>query len=95
MSSTSVRGLPTLHALAGGGVLAPTRVVLTGSGGGTFDLVATSTSGVGERQLIVADVVDYCRLVARRLVPDDLVGSREGDAAVLTELLLAAQAFAI
>ncbi|MEZ5298250.1 MAG: maleylpyruvate isomerase N-terminal domain-containing protein [Ilumatobacteraceae bacterium] len=95
MSSTSVRGLPTLHALAGGGVLPPTRVVLTGSGGGTFDLVATSTTAVVERQLIVADVVDYCRLVARRLAPDDLAGTRDGDTRVLTELLRAAQAFAI
>lgn len=95
MSSTSVRGLPTLHALAGGGVLPPTRVVLTGSGGGTFDLAATSTTAVFERQLVVADVVDYCRLVARRLAPDDLAGTRDGDARVLTELLRAAQAFAI
>ncbi len=95
MSSTSVRGLPTLHALAGGGVLPPTRVVLTGSGGGTFDLVAPRTATADDRQLIVADVVDYCRLVARRLAPDDLVGTREGDAGMLTELLSAAQAIAI
>jgi hypothetical protein len=94
MSSTSVRGLPTLFALAGGGALPPTRVVLTGPGGGTFDLVA-GPGNTDDRQLVVADVVDYCRLVARRIDPDDLAGSREGDVGMLTDLLRSAQAIAI
>ena len=40
MSTTSVRGLPALHALGGEATLTPTRVVLTGDGGSTFDLAA-------------------------------------------------------
>jgi uncharacterized protein (TIGR03083 family) len=95
MSSTSVRGLPTLFALAGGGALRPTRVVLTGPGGGTFDLASTGAVADDDRQLLVVDVVDYCRLVARRLHPDDITGTREGDGAVLTDLLRSAQAIAI
>lgn len=40
MSTTSVRGLPALLALGGEATLTPTRVVLTGDGGSTFDLAA-------------------------------------------------------
>lgn len=97
MSSTSVAGLPLLLALQPPPaaqlpvVLTPTRVVLTGPGGGTFDL-----GGPGEQaNLLVADVVDYCRVVSRRLDPDDLVSTREGDEHLLSSLLVAAQAIAM
>lgn len=97
MSSTSVDGLPLLLALqpppAGQApvVLTPTRVVLTGPGGGTFDL-----GGPGpQANLLVADVVDYCRVVSRRLAPEDLAATREGDGRLLSSLLVAAQAIAM
>lgn len=97
MSSTSVQGLPLLLALqappAGDAppVLTPTRVVLTGPGGGTFEL-----GGPGpQANLLVADVVDYCRLVSRRLDPNELASTREGDERLLSSLLVAAQAIAI
>lgn len=100
MSSTSVQGLPLLLALqpppADGGaeapvVLTPTRVVLTGPGGGTFEL-----GGPGpQANLLVADVVDYCRVVSRRLAPESLAGTREGDERLLASLLVASQAIAM
>jgi len=97
MSSTSVEGLPLLLALQPVAetqppvVLTPTRVVLTGPGGGTFDL-----GGPGpQANLLVADVVDYCRVVSRRLDPEALVATREGDPRLLASLLVAAQAIAM
>ncbi len=97
MSSTSVAGLPLLLALQPPPdaqppvVLTPTRVVLTGPGGGTFDL-----GGPGpQANLLVADVVDYCRVVSRRLSPDDLASTREGDERLLSSLLAASQAIAM
>lgn len=98
MSSTSVEGLPLLLALQpppnGAGppvVLSPTRLVLTGPGGGTFDL-----GGPGPwANLLVADVVDYCRVVSRRLAPEALMATREGDERLLASLLVASQAIAM
>ena len=49
MSSTSVGGLPVLLAVTGGPAMQPTRVVLTGPGGGTFDLGRTATNRTGSR----------------------------------------------
>lgn len=98
MSSTSVQGLPLLLALQppppgapSPVVLTPTRVVLTGPGGGTFEL-----GGPGpQANLLVADVVDYCRVVSRRLDPSALVSTREGDERLLSTLLVASQAIAL
>lgn len=97
MSSTSVEGLPLLLALQPPPeaqppvALTPTRVVLTGPGGGTFEL-----GGPGpQANLLVADVVDYCRVVSRRLDPEELASTREGDERLLSSLLVAAQAIAM
>ncbi|MDH4076578.1 MAG: maleylpyruvate isomerase N-terminal domain-containing protein [Acidimicrobiia bacterium] len=97
MSSTSVAGLPLLLALQPPpdaeppAVLTPTRVVLTGPGGGTFAL-----GGPGPQvNLLVADVVDYCRVVSRRLAPHEMASTREGDKRLLSSLLVAAQAIAV
>ncbi len=98
MSSTSVQGLPLLLALQPPPpdarppvVLTPTRVVLTGPGGGTFEL-----GGPGpQANLLVADVVDYCRVVSRRLDPETLAATREGDERLLSSLLVASQAIAM
>lgn len=92
MSSFSVRGLPFLVQLRfPGAQVVPVRVVLTGAGGGTFDI-----GGDGDRvALLAADVVDYCRVVARRLAPNRLDAVREGDRRVLETLLDAASLFAV
>jgi uncharacterized protein (TIGR03083 family) len=95
MSSTSVGGLPILLSLGAGPALTATRIVLTGPGGGTFDLGPRADADPDTRNVLVADVVEYCRLVARRVEPDDLSGTRSGDRSVLAALLQAAQAIAV
>jgi uncharacterized protein (TIGR03083 family) len=95
MSSTSVGGLPVLLTVTGGPPMQPTRVVLTGSGGGTFDLGRTGDGHAAVQHLLVADIVDYCRLVARRVDPADLAGHRDGDEQLLGALLRAASAIAV
>ncbi|MDH4279200.1 MAG: hypothetical protein OEW83_14085, partial [Acidimicrobiia bacterium] len=99
MSSFSVQGLPfTLALTSPGAELTPTRVVLTGPGGGTFDIGA---SGGGEAPdddastLIVVNVVDYCRVVARRLTIDDLDLTITGDQTLARSLLQSSSAFAL
>lgn len=92
MSRFSVLALPlTLGLVAPDRVLSPTRVVLTGGGGGTFDL----GSAAGSSTTIVVDVVDYCRVAARRIDPDDLDCTIDGDAALAADLLRGAAAFAV
>lgn len=95
MSSTSVGGLPVLLAVTGGPPMQPTRVVLTGPGGGTFDLGSTDGGRAAVEHLIVADVVDYCRLVSRRIDAADVAGHREGDDELIDALLHAASAIAV
>jgi uncharacterized protein (TIGR03083 family) len=91
MSTASVGALPLLAPLETTSELTPTRFVLTGPGGGTYDL----TGSIPHRNLLVADVVDYCRVVARRLEPGELGEVREGDQQLLAALLRAAQAIAM
>lgn len=92
MSMFSVNTLPFTIGLASPEVtMAPARVVLTGDGGGTFDI-----GGDGERRaLVVADVVDYCRMVARRIEPETLDVSIDGDDRLALGLLRAGQVFAV
>lgn len=89
MSARSVEALPLLAAVVTPrGEMPGARVVLTGAGGGTHDI------GTGDRVVtLVADVVDYCRLVARRA--GDSVVEVEGDRAVAADLVAAAQAIAM
>jgi uncharacterized protein (TIGR03083 family) len=48
------------------------RLVLTGPGGGTWDVALGKPAGDGAELLMVADAVDFCRVVAARLDPADL-----------------------
>ena len=60
MSTMSVGSVEALLPVVRPDSVAPTtRVVLTGSGGGTFDLVGADPQ---RRLTVVLDVVDYCRL---------------------------------
>jgi uncharacterized protein (TIGR03083 family) len=73
-------------------VKGPARIVLTGPGGGTFDL-----AGPGDARAVtlVADVVDYCRAAARRIDIDELPAVIEGDREYAHALLTAARVLAV
>lgn len=92
MSSFSVSALPfLLPSVAVDLAMEPTRVVLTGPGGGTFDI-----GGTGERTaLLVTDVADYCRVVARRIEPGALNRTVEGNSTLVDALLEASRVFAV
>lgn len=67
------------------------RVVLTGEGGGTWRIGAdTETPDV----TIVADAVEYCRMVSRRIDPEDLTVDITGDRQLALDLFEAAQLLA-
>lgn len=92
MSRFSVRALPlTLGLVAPDQPLTPTRIVLTGRGGGTFDFGSEPCLAT----TIVADVVDYCRVAARRIAPADLDCTIDGDATLAHALLEGASVFAV
>ncbi|HYF45070.1 MAG TPA: maleylpyruvate isomerase family mycothiol-dependent enzyme [Acidimicrobiales bacterium] len=76
---------------------ATAHVVLTGRGGGTWDLVlpGAEASDAEPDVTLIADVVDYCRVVSRRLDIDDLDMTTEGDAALARTLLQASQFVAV
>ncbi len=96
MSETAVGALPLGMAIAGRehpGRSA--RLVLTGPGGGAWSPSLGPGEPVGEpAALIVADVVDFCRLAARRLGADELPCVIEGDAALAADVLVGAAIFA-
>jgi uncharacterized protein (TIGR03083 family) len=91
MSIASVNSLELLVPLLSKRPAMPsTRVVLTGPGGGTFDL------GRGDRQLtVVTGVVDYCRLAARRETIETIEFDIEGDEELARDLVKACQAVAV
>ena len=95
MSSFSVASLPLLVPVVEPLVpVGSARVVLTGAGGGTFDL--PGAHGDDDRRVtIVTDIVDYCRVVARRIAPDELEATIEGDDQLAGALLAAARVFAM
>ena len=63
------------------------RLVLTGPGGGTWDVAIGGDAPEPASIAIVTDVVDFCRLAANRANPDDLdlyvTGDRDRAPAVL------------
>jgi uncharacterized protein (TIGR03083 family) len=67
------------------------RVVLTGPGGGTWHL--GDVHGTPD-VTVVTDVVDYCRMVARRVEPPELDAQIAGDAQLALDLFEAAQLLA-
>jgi uncharacterized protein (TIGR03083 family) len=95
MSRIAVPSMP--FGLALGGVAASgrtARIVLTGPGGGTWDqaLALGEEAGTPETVLVL-DVVDYCRLAAQRLEPDDVPVVVEGDAELARQVLAGAGVF--
>ena len=95
MTRLAARLLP--HAAARTGLHEPVnvRLVLTGPGGGTWDIA------VGEGQpdpvsvRIIADAVGFCRLVANRITPADLDPHVTGHPGRAAGVLAAASALAL
>ena len=98
MSQFSVSTLPLILSFdRDKASLGPTRVVLTGDGGGTYDLGAPGDqpSEGQEPLLMVLDVVDYCHWAARRVNVEDLGLVVQGDRVTADRLLRAAQLLAV
>jgi hypothetical protein len=71
------------------------RLVLTGPGGGTWDVAVGDDQSEPVFVRIVADAVAFCRLVANRLRPDELDARVNGDTARAARVLAAAGTLAL
>ena len=72
------------------------RLVLTGPGGGTWDVGIAGANPPGPREMsIVTDVVGFCRLVARRVGPAELELHVTGDPDQAARVLTAAASLAL
>jgi uncharacterized protein (TIGR03083 family) len=71
------------------------HLVLTGPGGGTWDVAVGEPSPDPSELGIVTDVVGFCRLFANRIRPADLDVFVTGDSTQATSVLTAAAALAL
>jgi uncharacterized protein (TIGR03083 family) len=71
------------------------HLVLTGGGGGTWDMALRPQASERTRVDIVTDAVDFCRLVANRIAPDDLVAHVDGDGRSARRILTAVATLAL
>jgi uncharacterized protein (TIGR03083 family) len=98
MSTALVDALPIAMAVSGhADVTARVRLVTTGPGGGSHDLVfGDATDGPATpAATVIVDVVDLCRLAARRSTLPQLDLRIDGDRAVADALLASVSAFAL
>jgi uncharacterized protein (TIGR03083 family) len=79
---------------AGGGRL-DVHVVLTGPGGGTWDVAVDGEEGRACAVMVVADAVRFCRLVANRIQPEGLEAFVRGPRERATQVFRAAAALAL
>jgi uncharacterized protein (TIGR03083 family) len=93
MTDLAARLLP--QAGAGLGEATDVRLVLTGPGGGTWDVTVGSGPPAAASVAIVTDVVGFCRLVANRVTPAELDVKITGDAARASAILFAATTLAL
>lgn len=95
MSRIAVPSMPFGLAMGGFDASGRTaRIVLTGAGGGTWDTPLGLGETPGEPEAtIVLDVVDYCRLAAQRLAPDEVRFTAEGDEWLARQVLSGAGVF--
>jgi uncharacterized protein (TIGR03083 family) len=95
MTRLAARLLP--HSAACEGLREPVslRLVLTGPGGGTWDIAIGEDPPDPARVRIVTDAAGFCRLAANRVTPADLDLHVTGDAGRATEVLAAAAALAL
>jgi uncharacterized protein (TIGR03083 family) len=71
------------------------HLVLTGAGGGTWDVAVGERTGPAPEVAIVADAVGFCRLVADRITPADLGAHVSGAARAADVVLAGAAALAL
>ncbi len=97
MSDLAVRLLPYAAAQASLPEPADVHLVLTGPGGGTWDVAVGGATGVASPVAvsIVTDVVGFCRLAANRVAPGDLDVHVTGHAGTAAGLLAAASTLAL
>jgi uncharacterized protein (TIGR03083 family) len=95
MTQAAAQFLP--HAAARGGLREPTSVhlVLTGPGGGTWDIPIGDGPPAPAPVGIIADAVGFCRLVANRATPEGLGLHITGDPDRATVVLAAASTLAL
>ena len=95
MTRLAARLLP--HAAARTGVHEPVnvRLVLTGPGGGTWDIAVGEDPPDPVSVRIIADAAGFCRLVANRVTPADLDLHVTGDPGRAAGVLDAASALAL
>jgi uncharacterized protein (TIGR03083 family) len=94
MSDLAARMLPYAAARMG---LPPVDVhlVLTGAGGGTWDVAIGQEAADRESLAIVADAVGFCRLAANRVTPAELGPHITGDEGRAVSVLTAATTLAL
>jgi hypothetical protein len=71
------------------------HLVLTGAGGGTWDVPVGKRVAAAPEVAIVADAVRFCRLVAARLDVGELGGHVTGEPSLVTTVLAGAAALAL
>jgi len=94
MSDIAVNILPFCLDAAGTTPAAAARLVLTGDGGGDWVVSLDGNEHPEPAVTITMDVVDYCRVVAERIAPDECAATLDGDAALGRTVLACASALA-
>jgi uncharacterized protein (TIGR03083 family) len=94
MSDIAVNILPFCLDAAGTTPAAAARLVLTGDGGGDWLVSLDGSEHPEPAVTITMDVVDYCRVVAERIAPDECAATLDGDAALGRTVLACASALA-
>jgi uncharacterized protein (TIGR03083 family) len=96
MTAVAVRAIPLgllLVQIDGGQNTA--RIVLTGRGGGVWNQALQLGGDAGEPSVtIVADALDFCRLAAQRIAPEELSAEVEGSRDLALDVLRGASVFA-
>lgn len=95
MTELACRVLPPAATRTGMHEPVNVRLVLTGPGGGTWDVAVGDGPSDPVSIRIVTDAVGFCRLVANRVTPADLELHVTGDPSRAAEVLAAASALAL
>jgi hypothetical protein len=97
MTELAIRLLPHgFRRVSAAGSPQPVRMVLTGPGGGTWDVAFGGDGAAGlPPTRIVTDAVSFCRLVANRVKPEQVPAQVAGDTEVAQLVLAGAATLAL